>query len=438
MTSDPATPGSLFGPLFVPDALRDALSDEAYLAAMLRFEAALAVTEARAGVIPEEAASAIAAACDPARFDVAELGRAAVSSATPVVPLAKALREVSSYAHWGATSQDALDTATMLVTRRALEIIVAELDGVAAAAARLAEKHRDTLMAGRTLLQQALPVTFGLKAAGWLGAVLDARRRLVELRPAVQLGGAAGTLAALGGAGPQVLSGLARELGLDEPELPWHSARGRVGELAGALAVAAGALGKAGLDVVLLAQTEVGEVTEASGGGSSAMPHKRNPAAAVRARACAQQAVAAASAVLAAASGEHERAAGAWQAEWLPLRAALGFTGGAAGALRETLEGLQVDAERMRENLDPRVMAERVTLALAERLGRDAAADTVQAAAASGGDFREALAAHLSPAELDELLDPAGYLGSAGVFVDRALERYKREVHSPPEHSARP
>jgi 3-carboxy-cis,cis-muconate cycloisomerase len=374
------TSEALFGPLFVPEALREALADEAYLAAMLRFESALALVEARAGVISQDAADAVVAACDPARFDVVELGRAAVSSATPVVPLAKALREASSYAHWGATSQDVLDTATMLVARRALELIVVELDGVAAAAAELAEAHRSTVMAGRTLLQQALPVTFGLKAAGWLVAVLDARRGLLAAPLAVQLGGAAGTLAALGDAGPQVLAGLAQELGLDEPDLPWHAARGRIGELAGALAVTAGALGKAGLDVVLLAQTEVGEVTEASGGGSSAMPHKQNPAAAVRARACAQQAVAAASGLLAATAHEHERAAGAWQAEWLPLRAALGFTGGAAAALRESLEGLEVHPGRMHENLDPVLMEER------------------------------------------------GRLGSAGVFVDRALNRYRTEV----------
>jgi 3-carboxy-cis,cis-muconate cycloisomerase len=370
--------------MFVPDALREALSDEAYLAAMLRFEAALAVAEARAGVIPQEAADAVVAACDPARFDIAEIGRAAVSSATPVVPLAKALREASPYAHWGATSQDALDTATMLVARDALALIRAELDGVAAAQARLAEEHRDTVMAGRTLLQQALPVTFGLKAAGWLVAVLDARRRLLSAPLAVQLGGAAGTLAAFGAAGPQVLAGLAQELGLEAPDLPWHAARGRIGELAGALAVTAGALGKAAGDVVLLAQTEIGEATEAAGGGSSAMPHKRNPAAAVRTRACAQQAVAAASSLLASAAHEHERAAGAWQAEWLPLRAALGFTGGAAAALRESLEGLQVHPERMRANLDPVL--------------------------------------------IDELPDPGGDLGSAGVFVDRALDRYRTEV----------
>jgi 3-carboxy-cis,cis-muconate cycloisomerase len=366
--------------MFVPDGLREALSDEAYLATMLRFEAALAVVEARAGVIPEDEADAIVAACDPARFDLVEIGRAAVSSATPVVPLAKALREASPYAHWGATSQDALDTATMLVARDALSLIRAEVDGVAAAAARLAEEHRDTVMAGRTLLQQALPVTFGLKAAGWLVAVLDARRRLLSAPLAVQLGGAAGTLAAFGDAGPQVLAGLAQELGLAEPDLPWHTARGRIGELAGALAVTAGSLGKAGLDIVLLAQTEVGEVTEAAGGSSSAMPHKQNPAAAIRTRASAQQAVAAASSLLAAAAHEHERAAGAWQAEWLPLRAALGFTGGAAAALRESLAGLQVHPERMLENLDP------------------------------------------------ALVDERGHLGSAGVFVDRALERYRREV----------
>jgi 3-carboxy-cis,cis-muconate cycloisomerase len=440
--------GPLFGPLFVPDSLAEALSDEAYLAAMLEFEAALAAAEARAGVIPEEAATAIAQACDPARFDVAALGRAAVSSVTPVAPLAKALRaqlapDAAAYAHWGATSQDVLDTATMLVARRALHLVLIELDGVAGAAAALAGAYRRTLMAGRTLLQQALPVTFGLKAAGWLVAVLDARRRLIELRAsglAVQLGGAAGTLAALGDAGERVLAELAAELDLPEPALPWHTARGRVGELAGALAVAAGALGKVALDLVLLAQTEVGEVAEADAGGSSTLPHKRNPGAAVRARACALRAQAAASAVLGAMAQEHERAAGAWQAEWEPLRAALALTGGAAAALREALDRLEVDPERMRANLDATgglLMTERVTLAIAARAGRDEAADAVKAAGervTAGQSFRDALLAepivadHISPQELDTLLDPSGYLGSADVFVDRALDLHRREV----------
>jgi 3-carboxy-cis,cis-muconate cycloisomerase len=213
------TAGVLFAPLFVPDALRDAVSDEAYLAAMLEFEAALAAAEARAGVIPRSAAEAIAAACDPARFELAELGRAGVSSAAPVAPLAKALRaqlpeEARTYAHWGATTQDVLDTATMLVARRALRLVIAELDGVAAAAAGLADEHRGTLMAGRTLLQQALPVTFGLKAAGWLVAVVEPRGASASCRSRFQLGGAAGTLAALGDAGERVLAELAAELDL--------------------------------------------------------------------------------------------------------------------------------------------------------------------------------------------------------------------------------
>jgi 3-carboxy-cis,cis-muconate cycloisomerase len=432
------TAGALFAPLFVPDALHDAVSDEAYLAAMLEFEAALAAAEARCGVIPQSAADAIAAACDPARFDVGELGRAGVSSAAPVAPLAAALRaqlpeEARAYAHWGATTQDVLDTATMLVARRALRLVMAELDGVAAAAAALADAHRGTLMAGRTLLQQALPVTFGLKAAGWLVAVVDAAGRLRELRLAVQLGGAAGTLAALGDAGERVLAELAAELDLAEPVLPWHTARGRVAGLAGALSVAAGAVGKAALDVVLLAQTEVGEVAEAGGGGSSAMPHKSNPTAAVRARAGALRAQAAAGTVLAAMAQEHERAAGAWQAEWQPLREALALTGGAAAALHESLGGLEVDAARMRANLDATgglLMAERVMLAIAPRAGREEATAAVQAAgerAAAGESFRDALlgqpviAEHLSAQELDALLDPAGYLGSSAAFVDRAL-----------------
>jgi 3-carboxy-cis,cis-muconate cycloisomerase len=262
---------------------------------------------------------------------------------------------------------------------------------------------------------------------------VEAARRLGELPLAVQLGGAAGTLAALGDSGERVLAELAAELDLDEPLLPWHTARGRVGELAGALSVAAGAVGKAALDIVLLAQTEIGEVAEAGGGGSSAMPHKRNPSAAVRARAGALRAQAAAGTVLAAMAQEHERAAGAWQAEWEPLREALALTGGAAAALRESLAGLVVDAGRMRANLDATgglLMAERVMLAIAPRAGREEATEAVQAAAeraAAGDSFRDALLAqpviaeHLAAQDVEALLDPAGYLGSAGAFVDRAL-----------------
>jgi 3-carboxy-cis,cis-muconate cycloisomerase len=445
----------LFTPLFVPDRLAEALSDAAWLQAMLDAEGALARAGAQAAVVPLDAAEAIVAKCFAGHFDAAALGREGRAAGNPVPPLVRALTaavqedggdDAAGYVHWGATSQDVLDTAAMLVARRALSLVVADLGGVAAACASLAREHRDTLIAGRTLLQQALPVTFGLKAAGWLVAVLDARRRLVAIRDdglAVQLGGAAGTLASLGGAGETVLGAFAAELGLPEPVVPWHTARGRIGELAGALAVAAGALGKIARDVILLAQTEVGEAAEPGGGGrggSSTLPHKRNPIGAVRAEACARRVPALAGVLLAAMPQEHERAAGAWHAEWEPLTEALALTGGAAAALREVVEQLEVHPARMRENLDATgglLLAERVTMAVARQAGRLDAHAAVQAAcervAAGGEPLREELLAepvvreHVAPAELDALLDPAGYLGAAGAFVDRALAAHERE-----------
>jgi len=343
----------LFGPLFAPARLREAVSARAWVAAMLEAEAALAAAEAEAGVIPAAAAAAIAGA---GGIDPAALGEAAVASGTPVVPLVEALRERvgaehAEHVHHGATSQDIVDTAAMLVARRARALIVEELDAVARACAALAREHAATAMAGRTLLQQALPVTFGLKAAGWLDATLDARAGLLRTRLDAQLGGAAGTLAALGDAGPAVAEDFARRLGLGAPALPWHTARGRVAELGAALAVTAGTMGKLGLDLVLLAQSEVAEVV-AGAGASSAMPHKRNPVGAVRARACALRVPPLAALLMGAMAQEHERAAGAWQAEWEPLGEALGLTGGAAAGAREALEDLEIRPDAMRAHLD--------------------------------------------------------------------------------------
>jgi len=325
------------------------VSDEAWLRAMLEAEVALA----RARDLPPQVVSEIAAACDPSGFDARELGERAAESGNPVVPLVEALRarlegSAAEAVHRGATSQDILDTAAMLVARAALVPLREDLAGAANAAERLAREHRTTPAAGRTLLQRALPTTFGLKAAGWMGGLDAAWLRLGALRPAAQLGGPAGTLQGLG---PDVLGRFARELGLEEPLLPWHTERGRVAALATALGTAAGAIAKTAGDVVLLAQTEVGEVHEAAPGGSSSMPHKRNPVAAVSARACARQAPGLVATLLAAMEQEHERAAGAWHAEWAPLRALLVHTGSAAAWLRTCLEGLQVDAERMRVNL---------------------------------------------------------------------------------------
>ncbi|HET7566886.1 MAG TPA: lyase family protein [Gaiellaceae bacterium] len=376
-----------FGPILVPDAFRAAVSDEAWLAAMVDAERALARAEARLGIVPADAAEAIAGQCDPGRFDLAALLEQGHAVGNPAEPLVRALKELvgephARWVHFGATSQDVVDTAAMLVARRAAGLLCDELDAVADGCARLAEEHRATPMAGRTLLQQAVPTTFGAKAAGWLVGVLVPCDRLRGFRWHAQLGGAAGTLAPLGERGPEAVAAFAEELGLHATRVPWHVHRGPWAGLAALLDASAQACAKIGLDVVLLAQTEVGEVAEAAGGGSSTLPHKRNPAKAVLARACARL-VHANAGVLAEGGHEHERAAGAWQSEWTALSEALAHAGGAAAAIRECLDGLEVFPERMRENMRPELWSER------DRLG----------------------------------IDDPDYLGSAGAFVDAALAR---------------
>lgn len=447
--------GGLFEPIFVPDALSEAVGDRAWLQAMLDAEAALAAAQAAAGVISSSDAEAIRSRCEAGRFDPAELGRAARAAGNPVVPLVKALTaevarvsgEAARQVHRGATSQDITDTAAMLVAARSLDLILADLTALAAHCARLADEHRATLVAGRTLMQQALPVTFGLKAAGWLVAVVEARRGLLRVREqglAVQLGGAAGTLASLGDDGPAVLTGFVRELGLQEPVVPWHATRGRIAELAGALAACAGCAEKISGDVVLMAQTEVGEVAEPAGegrGGSSTLPHKRNPILSITAAADARRARSAAHALQTAMDHEHERAAGAWHAEWQALTDALAATGGAVAAMSEAMGGLEVYPDRMRENLTATgglILAENVTTVLTEALGRLEAHDLVKAAcgrvARNGTELKEelisvpAISQAVSEAELDAALDPGNYLGSAVAFVERALDLYSKEV----------
>lgn len=352
----------LFGPLFTTPEMAAAMSDEAWLRALLQFEVALARAEAAEGFIPQAAAEEIAGAAGAGGFDLTSIGRAAAASGTPVVPLLEVLRSrltqaAAGHLHRGATSQDTVDTALMLVARHGLELLAADLEGLAAAAARLARAHRSTVMAGRTLLQQAEPTTFGLKAAGWLVAVLEAADHVDAYRRsrlAVQLGGPAGTLSGLGRQPLGVRKALAEELRLREPVLPWHTSRGRVGELGAVLALAAGAAGKIALDVVLLAQTEVGEVAEppAPGRGvSSSMPHKRNPVLSIEALACWRGAQAHAGVLLGAMAQPHERGVGEWQAEWAAVAEGFRLAGGAVARVREVLEGLEVYGERMRANL---------------------------------------------------------------------------------------
>ena len=357
-SSSPSDAG-LFDEVLARGPVRAAVGDRAWLSAMLQAEAALARAQAALGLAPAAAAAAISAAAVPERFDPAALAFEAAGPGNPVLPLVRALRaavppEAAAVVHAGATTQDILDTAAMLVAYRALGPLLDDLTGAATAAAGLARRYRDTPMAGRTLLQHALPVTFGLKAAGWLAGLHQAAADLARVRAerlAVQLGGAAGTMDAWGGAGPDLVDRFATELGLVAPALPWHTDRTRVAALAGALASAAGVAGKVARDVTLLAQSEVGEVAEAAPGGSSAMPHKRNPVAAVSVLAAAAQAPGLAATLYAAMVHEHERAAGAWHAEWRPLRELLITTGSAAAWLRECLTGLAVDEAALAANL---------------------------------------------------------------------------------------
>src|SRR5581483_6136625 len=332
--------------LFSTSAMSAAFSPEAHVRQMLAFEAALAQAEARAGIIPSEAALSIAASCRVELFDVAALYREAATAGTPAIPLVSMLTaqvegEAAKYVHWGATSQDAVDTALMLQMREGLDLLIADLLNICATCAALAEQHRRTIMIGRTLLQQALPITFGLKAARWLALLLRQVQALREQRArtlAVQLGGAAGTLASLGEKGLQVVALLAEELNLPQPELPWHTERDRIAEIASTLGIVAGALAKIAGDLVLLAQTEVGEVTEASApgkGGSSAMPQKRNPVDATGAIAAARLAIGVVPVILSAMTQEHERAAGGWQAEWAAIPDLFRFTAHAVERVRQ-------------------------------------------------------------------------------------------------------
>jgi 3-carboxy-cis,cis-muconate cycloisomerase len=356
----PARPSSstseLFGGIYARGRVAAEVDDRAWLQAMLDVEAALARACAREGVIPAEAADAIAAACRADAFDIAELGRQTAESATPVVPLVRALREavgedVAEHVHHGATSQDVVDTAMMLIACRALEPLLEDAAAAADAAAVLADRHRETPIAGRTLLQQALPTSFGLKAAGWLMGIEEARIGLVAIREevlAVQMGGPVGNRHS------DVAADVAAELGLAQPVLPWHTIRVRPVALAACLGALCGVLAKIARDVALLAQNEIGEVREGGGPGrgqSSAMAHKRNPVGAVSVVACAERAPGLVATMLSAMAQEHERAAGAWQAEWGTLTDLLRLSGSASAWARELLSELEVDEARMRENV---------------------------------------------------------------------------------------
>ena len=441
-----------FAPIFAPAEIRAAVDDRAWFGAMLEAELALAAAGAAAGIVPADAAAAVAECCRVELYDLDAILDESRGAGNPVEPLVRALRAkvgspAADWVHRGATSQDILDSAAMLVASRASRLALDRATAAAAAAAGLADEHRETMMASRTLLQQAVPTTFGLVAAGWLVALLDSTAWLERVRSdglAAQLGGAAGTLGAFGVDGPALAGDYARRLGLAEPTLPWHTNRVRVAEVGAALAALAGACGKIGRDITLLAQTEVGEVAEATGSGqgvSSTMPHKRNPVSSVLAVSCARGAAAASGVLMGSLVQEHQRAAGAWHAEWDALTSALLYAGGAAAAVRSALEGLEVFPARMQENVDRAggiVLAEGVSFALGDRVGPAAARALVGElsvrAAERGTSLRDELVADprvieaLGPDALAAALDPAASLGATGELIDRALARHAAAV----------
>ena len=438
----------LLAPMLSSAAMRAVCDDVAYLQNMLDFEAALAQAEASAGVIPKRAAGAIAKACKASSFDLAELAKAATLSGNLAIPLVKALTadvakadsEAARYVHWGATSQDVIDTATMLTLRAGIDLLLADVDRAIKGFAGLAQKHRDTPMVARTWLQHALPMPFGLKLAGYAAALARSRRRLIRLRCeslALQFGGAAGTLAALGDKGLLVAEKLAEGLKLPLPDAPWHGHRDRIAEAASVLAIACGSCGKIARDVSLMMQTDVAEAFEPSGegrGGSSTMPHKRNPVASAAALAAATMAPNLAATIFAAQVGDHERSAGPWHAEWPTLPALLLVTSGGLAAIVDIAEGLEVDAKRMRINLDAThglIMAEAVTFALAEKIGKSEAhrliEEACKKAVADKKQLRDVLTAepkvtsHLTAEQLAKLFEPMAYQGVSQTLIDRLL-----------------
>ncbi|WP_339488249.1 3-carboxy-cis,cis-muconate cycloisomerase [Pseudomonas sp. EL_65y_Pfl2_R95] len=442
----------LFDAYFTQPAMRAIFSDRGRVQGMLDFEAALARAEARVGVIPDTAVGSIEAACRAEHFDFAALAQAITVAGNSAIPLVKALgkrvasesSEAERYVHLGATSQDVMDSGLVLQLRAAIQLLESDLQQLGDALARQAEQYAETPMVGRTWLQHATPVTLGMKLAGMLGAITRHRQRLLELKPrllCLQFGGASGSLAALGDQAWPVSEALAEELKLTLPDQPWHTQRDRLVEFASLLGMLAGSLGKLGRDLSLLMQTEAGEVFEPAApgkGGSSTMPHKRNPVSAAVLIGAATRAPGLVSTMLSAMPQEHERSLGLWHAEWecLPELCCL-----VSGALQQALlvvPGLEVHAQRMAENLELTqglVLAEAVSIALAQRIGRDAAHHLLEQccrdAVAQGTHLREVLGANsevtaqLSAAELDQLLDPALYLGQARRWVERALHEHQ-------------
>jgi 3-carboxy-cis,cis-muconate cycloisomerase len=443
---------TLYDELFCYSALEQVLSDESRVKGMLLFEAALAGAEARTGVIPEGCAHKIREQCRAEQFDLSAIAKEAALAGNIAIPLVKMLTEAvarqdkdaARFVHWGATSQDAIDTAFILQLRDALALVENDLVRVSDTLVALANTHRATVVVARTWTQQALPTTFGFIVAGWLDAVLRHRRRLAEIRPrvlALQFGGAVGTLAALRGDGPEVARALASELQLTLPATPWHAHRDRMAETATFFGLLTGTLGKIARDISLHAQTEVAELSEPAGrgrGGSSTLPHKRNPVTCAVVLAASTRVPGLVNTMLSAMPQEHQRGPGGWHAEWETLPEIVRLAGGALHHLAEMLPHLEVDAQRMRQNLEASnglIFAEAVSMALADRMGKMPAHLLVEAACkkslAEKRSLKEilheepGLHGHLTAADLESLFDARNYLGNAEEFVERVTAQVK-------------
>lgn len=441
---------ALFGEIFVDGEMASAMSDRALLHGMLGFEAMLASALEAEGIAPAGTAAAVIRQCDPDLYDIAELGRAATLAGNPAIPLVKALiarvadasPEQAKWVHYGATSQDVIDSGYVHVLGRGLKLVGLRLDRLVDALRSLLETHRATPVIGRTFLQQAVPITFGVKVALWFDPLLESRDVLhaILAAPVVQLAGAAGTLAAFGDDGDRVQARFVELTRGAKPSfIPWHAQRHRIVRLASELAILTGNLGKIARDVSLMAQTEIGELAEpeaAGKGGSSAMPHKRNPVLCTLILAAAQRAPGLVATMLAAMPHEHERALGGWHAEWPTLPELFRIAGSSLAQAVTLLEGLQVFPERMRANIDLThglVMSERVSGALAGALGKAQAHHLLEEASRAClsekrhlrdvlGDIA-AVTSHLDKAALADLFDPTTYRGASDAIIDRVLAR---------------
>ncbi len=443
-----ALDSSIFRDIFSTAAMRQVFSDENRVQCYLDIEAALARAQAQLGIIPKEAAEEICRHCSAADFDFDLLKKQTERIGYPVLPVVQQLVKkchdgLGEWCHWGATTQDITDTAAVLQIREALELVEGELAAIARALAGLAKRYRDTPMAGRSNLQQAVPITFGFKAATLLAGIERHRARLKELRPRVlvgEFGGAAGTLASLGKDGLAVQAALMKELDLGQPAIAWHTMRDCFAEVGCFLGLVTGTLGKIATDVKLMMQTEVEEVFEpfAEGrGSSSTMPQKRNPISCNYIIACTAMVRQNVAALLDAMMEDHERSTGPWEIEWIAMPEIFLLAAGALNQARFLMEGLEVDPARMRANLDltrGMIVSEAVMMGLGPHLGRQRAHDLVydicRRAITSGGSFLDLLAAepeiaqHMGRAELEKLVDPANYLGVAGDMIDRVLQAY--------------